>query len=347
LEVFFVGFREFVTPDQLLDFIVEKCKGVQWNRDVVGFMLPPLLFWTKRYWDDFADTDRYKKLADFLSHPSLQQFSEVQLIQQQLSAKRMKRNSMAALEGILQCTIPDSARKLELLAIPPVELARQITLLEFSMFQNVNALDLVKSSTRERSPKIKALIQRFNRTSNWIATEILLCANVKKRASVIKHFILVAESLRELRNFNSLLEVTAGLNNASVQRLRKTWRLVPNKQVETFKSLEDLMDCRGNFARYRQTLASCDTPVFPYFGIFLRDCTFIDIGNESYVQGDYVNFEKMKLKGDVIRSFQRFQRSSYHFSAIHSLQNYLMNISAFEENLLHKYSAQYERAADI
>jgi len=107
------------------------------------------------------------------------------------------------------------------------------------------------------------------------------------------------------------------------------------------------MDCRGNFIRYRETLANCDTPCFPYFGIFLRDCTFIDIGNESFVHNDYVNFEKMKLKGGIIRSFQKFQRAPYHFSTIHILQNYLLNISAFEEGLLHKYSVQYEPAADI
>ena len=78
---------------------------------------------------------------------------------------------------------------------------------------------------REKSVSIQKLIQRFNRVSSWVATEVLLAANIKKRASVIKHFILVAKACRDIRNYNTLLEITAGLNFSSVQRLRKTWKV--------------------------------------------------------------------------------------------------------------------------
>lgn len=124
---------------------------------------------------------------------------------------------------------------------------------------------------------------------------------------------------------------------------------MPSKYIDTFKELEDLMDCKQNFYSYREELKKYDFPAFPYFGIFLRDCTFIDVGNEDFADEEkiFVNFEKMKMKGDVIRIFQRYQQSPYHFPIIHSLQNYLQNLSSFEEHLLHKYSIQYERACDI
>ena len=107
------------------------------------------------------------------------------------------------------------------------------------------------------------------------------------------------------------------------------------------------MDCRANFGRYRKVLQSCDLPCFPYFGILLRDCSFIDVGNENITAEGFVNFEKLRMKGDIIRAMKRYQRSPYHFSVADGIQNYLQNLSAFEEELLHKYSAQYERAADI
>lgn len=72
------------------------------------------------------------------------------------------------------------------------------------------------------------MIQRFNRVSSWVATEILLVANMKKRASVIKHFIQMAVACLEIRNFNTLLEITAGLNFSVIQRLRKTWKVSNN-----------------------------------------------------------------------------------------------------------------------
>ena len=38
--------------------------------------------------------------------------------------------------------------KLELLSIPPLDLARQLTVLEFHLFSRVKALDLLTSETR-------------------------------------------------------------------------------------------------------------------------------------------------------------------------------------------------------
>lgn len=72
---------------------------------------------------------------------------------------------------------------------------------------------------------IDAMIRRFNQVSMWVATEIVVTMNVKKRASLIKHFILIAKEAEKLNNFNSLLEITAGLNLSMIQRLRKTWKV--------------------------------------------------------------------------------------------------------------------------
>ena len=113
------------------------------------------------------------------------------------------------------------------------------------------------------------------------------------------------------------------------------------------KDLEDLMDCRQNFRKYRNVLQKCDLPCFPYFGILLRDCSFVDVGNENFTPDGFVNFEKIKMKGEIIRSFQRFQQTPYHFPVNTHLQYYLQNLSTFDEETLHEYSSQYERAIDI
>lgn len=44
-------------------------------------------------------------------------------------------------------------------------------------------------------------------------------------ASKIKFFVQLAGAALELHNFNLLMAVLAGLNFASVQRLKKTWKL--------------------------------------------------------------------------------------------------------------------------
>jgi len=60
-----------------------------------------------------------------------------------------------------------------------------------------------------------------------------------------------------------------------------------------------------------------------------------------------INFEKMKMNGIVVRSLQFFQKSPYLFPRLAYLQNYLKNLTAFEECVLQKYSSQYERPAEV
>ena len=51
----------------------------------------------------------------------------------------------------------------------------------------------------------------INYNRKWVATEIVLTSNAKERLSVIKRFIEIAQYLREIDNFNSLIELVAGL----------------------------------------------------------------------------------------------------------------------------------------
>ena len=43
------------------------------------------------------------------------------------------------------------------------------------------------------------------------------------------------------------------------------------------------MSPQHNFRHYRRELKKRKTPVLPYFGIYLRDFTFINDGNQKYL----------------------------------------------------------------
>lgn len=95
--------------------------------------------------------------------------------------------------------------KAELLQLNPEELFRQLTLVEFGMFADIRPLDLIyKSRSRlDKAPHLKAIIDRFNHVSYWIATEICMCRDLKKRTEVLKHFIKVAKLCFKWNNFNT------------------------------------------------------------------------------------------------------------------------------------------------
>jgi RasGEF domain len=65
----------------------------------------------------------------------------------------------------------------------------------------------------------------FSTVSRWAATELVCTPNPKHRVAVLKRLILMAKHCFKLRAYNTLLELLAGLNLTSVQRLKSTWEV--------------------------------------------------------------------------------------------------------------------------
>ena len=49
--------------------------------------------------------------------------------------------------------------------------------------------------------------------------------DLDKRREVLKWFINFADAIREMRNYNALMSIMAGLNFAAVSRLKNTWKV--------------------------------------------------------------------------------------------------------------------------
>jgi hypothetical protein len=69
--------------------------------------------------------------------------------------------------------------------------------------------------------------------------------------------------------------------------------------------LEQMMENKHNFKNYRDRLAKIKLngePTLPYLGVYLRDLTFIEEGNKTYItEHRLINYEKIQLVGQVIR----------------------------------------------
>src|SRR5262249_33696685 len=65
----------------------------------------------------------------------------------------------------------------------------------------------------------------FCQVSYWVATEIVLTKTVKDQVSLVKKFVLLCRELYTMSNFNTLMEILAGLNHVAVQRLKRMWEV--------------------------------------------------------------------------------------------------------------------------
>jgi son of sevenless-like protein len=90
-----------------------------------------------------------------------------------------------------------SGRPIRLLDISPVELARQLTIIESLHFQRIRAIECLnkawaKEEGLKSAPNVRWVILTANRMAGWVALQILGSKDVKMRAATMKYFVQTA-----------------------------------------------------------------------------------------------------------------------------------------------------------
>lgn len=132
----------------------------------------------------------------------------------------------------------------------------------------------------------------------WVKNTIVMTDNLKARVEVLTRFIeisgvsvvllntlfIIFKYLREMNNFNGIMEMMSGLRSASVHRLKKTWSCISTNKMKLFDELMDLMSPTSNYTKFRNYLhKEISPPCIPYLGVYLSDLTFLEDGTEKVV----------------------------------------------------------------
>ncbi len=88
-------------------------------------------------------------------------------------------------------------RQLRVTDISPLELARQLTILEFGYFQKIKPVECLnkawnRDDGEKRAPNVRSVIHTANVLSGWVVISVLSQRDVKFRAGVMKYFIQAA-----------------------------------------------------------------------------------------------------------------------------------------------------------
>ncbi|KAL7749367.1 Guanine nucleotide exchange factor lte1 [Sorochytrium milnesiophthora] len=187
----------------------------------------------------------------------------------------------------------------------------------------------------ERYEGIQVMIERFNLTCQWIATEICSTKSIDERVKIIEKLIRIANKCYAMANYSTLTQIMLGLQNPHVDRLKKTWAKVSSPERKAFKDLSAFTSPLKNFAGLREAMKQVtegDGHGIPFTGLYLSDLVF---NNElpSYLSanatGDaatpaatndltapqpLVNYHKFQITASIIAQFRAFQdpRRRYH-----------------------------------
>ncbi|RKP02416.1 hypothetical protein CXG81DRAFT_10794 [Caulochytrium protostelioides] len=192
-----------------------------------------------------------------------------------------------------------------------------MTLIEQQLFAAITPNELLCQSWAQRdaatrAPNITQLTSHFNALALWTVKSVVEPATVKQRAKRLSFLVDVAEQLREMGNYSTLMAIIAGLNKASVLRLKLTLKECGPKCLRKMSELETLMSADGAYRNYRTVVKSSILPCIPYIGVVLLDLTFMEDGNQDRI-GDHINFVKRQMIAEVIRDLELKQTTAYPF----------------------------------
>ncbi|XP_032939370.1 RAS guanyl-releasing protein 2-like [Catharus ustulatus] len=136
-----------------------------------------------------------------------------------------------------------------------------------------------RSAGTSCSSSLRRLVALSNGLSRWVQLRVLRPLAAAQRAAALGQCLHLAQSLLELRNFNSLLAVVGGLGHGSIARLRRTLGLLSPPLIQMWAQLAEAVGSGGNYRGYRALLGGAGGSGgfrVPALGVHLRDLVALE-----------------------------------------------------------------------
>ncbi|OQR69311.1 son of sevenless2-like [Tropilaelaps mercedesae] len=204
---------------------------------------------------------------------------------------------------------PGEADRFDLLTLHPVEVARQLTLLEFELYRAVQPSELVNAAWTKRdkqrtSPNLLKIIHHSSDFSFYLERLIVECPNLDERVAVVSRCIEVMVVLQELNNFTGVFAVSSALQSAPVHRLEHT--------------------------QAAERLRSINPPCVPFLGMYLTNILHIEEGNPDMIVADgaeLINFSKRRKVAEITGEIQQYQNQPYNLTVEKDIRAFLEQLS--------------------
>jgi len=215
-----------------------------------------------------------------------------------------------------------------LVSIDEIEIARQMTLMDFNLFAQILITELLNSRwnnplTKHTAPNVTKLLLRFDNLFRWVCESILESDNKKSRAKLIERFIKIADNLRSLKNLESFCAIMKGLNAPYIIRLNETFFELPIPIKEKLTELNSTYTTKIT----KEALKVLDLPAVPLLSLGLEEFLEVEKQEKNSIDG-LINFQKCTLLFNKFNNgIEHFQKTPYNLQPIQQIMDALKDIS--------------------